>query len=137
MPSQYENDWENTVSKNNQRSRREFRRGKRDLRKQEREALNRATSTSERRRIKAAADAALEQAEANFNKKYEPSNNKQDYESDVQQRGTDQFTSPEATPETPQSGGGGGLPSGFAQETLDVVNDDNTAGQRVFLTQAV
>ena len=138
MPSQYENDWENTVSKNNQRSRREFRRGKRDLRKQEREALNRATSTSEKRRIKAAADAALEQAEANFNKKYEPSNNKQDYESDVQQRGTDQFTSPEATPETPQTGGGGGgLPSGFAQETLDVVNSDNTAGQRVFLTKAV
>ena len=134
MPSQYENDWENTVSKNNQRSRREFRRGKRDLRKQEREALNRATSTSERRRIKAAADAALEQAEANFNKKYEPSNNKQDYESDVQQRGTDQFAAPEATPETPQSGG---LPSGFNQETLDVVNNDNTAGQRVFLTKAV
>jgi len=139
MPSQDENDWENTVSKNNQRSRREFRRAERDLRKQEREALNRATSASERRRIKAAADAALEQAEANFNKKYEPSNNKQDYESDVQQRGTDQFTSPEATPETPQTGGGGGggLPSGFAEETLDVVNSDNTAGQRVFLTQAV
>ena len=134
MPSQYENDWENTVSKNNQRSLREFRRGKRDLRKQEREALNRATSTSERRRIKAAADAALEQAEANFNKKYEPSNNKQDYESDVQQKGTDQFTAPEATPEAPQTGG---LPSGFNQETLDVVNDDNTAGQRVFLTKAV
>ena len=34
-------------------------------------------------------------------------------------------------------GGGGGLPSGFAQETLDVVNSDNTAGQRVFLTKAV
>lgn len=115
MPSQYENDWENTVSKNNQRSLREFRRGKRDLRKQEREALNRATSTSERRRIKAAADAALEQAEANFNKKYEPSNNKQDYESDVQQRGTDQFTAPEATPETPQSGG---LPSGYVERSV-------------------
>lgn len=32
---------------------------------------------------------------------------------------------------------GSGLPSGFDQETLDVVNDDNTAGQRVFLTKAV
>lgn len=116
MPLQYENDWENTVSKNNQRSRREFRRGKRDLRKQEREALNRATSTSERRRIKAAADAALEQAEANFNKKYSPSRNKEDYESDIQQRGTDQFTAPEATPETPQSGGG--LPSGYVETAV-------------------
>ena len=116
MPLQYENDWENTVSKNNQRPLREFRRGKQDLRKQEREALNRATSTSERRRIKAAADAALEQAEANFNKKYSPSRNKEDYESDIQQRGTDQFTAPEATPETPQSGGG--LPSGYVETAV-------------------
>ena len=33
--------------------------------------------------------------------------------------------------------GGGGLPEGFEEETLDVVEDDNTAGQRVFLTKAV
>ena len=33
--------------------------------------------------------------------------------------------------------GGGGLPDGFEEETLDVVNDDNTAGQRLFLTKAV
>jgi len=32
---------------------------------------------------------------------------------------------------------GGGLPEGFAEETLDVVNNDNTAGKRVFLTKAV
>jgi len=31
----------------------------------------------------------------------------------------------------------GGLPPDFAEETLDVVNNDNTAGQRVFLTKAV
>jgi len=31
----------------------------------------------------------------------------------------------------------GGVPEGFAEETLDVVNSDNTAGQRVFLTKAV
>ena len=34
-------------------------------------------------------------------------------------------------------GGGGGLPEGFAEETLDVVNSNNTAGQRKFLTKAV
>jgi hypothetical protein len=34
-------------------------------------------------------------------------------------------------------GGAGGVPDGFAEETLDVVNNDNTAGQRVFLTKAV
>jgi hypothetical protein len=32
---------------------------------------------------------------------------------------------------------GEGLPEGFAEETLDVVEDDNTAGQRVFLTKGV
>jgi len=30
-----------------------------------------------------------------------------------------------------------GLQEGFNEETLDVVNDDNTAGQRIFLTKAV
>jgi hypothetical protein len=33
--------------------------------------------------------------------------------------------------------GGGGVPEGFAEEILDVVNSNNTAGQRVFLTKAV
>ena len=40
---------------------------------------------------------------------------------------------PEPAPEP----SGGGVPSGFAEETLDVVNANNTAGQRVFLTKAV
>ena len=30
-----------------------------------------------------------------------------------------------------------GLQEGFEEETLDVVNSNNTAGQRVFLTKAV
>lgn len=113
MATQEELDWKNTVSKNYQRETRE-----------------------RRRAIKAAADAALEQSDVNFNEKKYPLDNKQDYNSDIQQRGIDQFTAPEATPET-SGGGGGGLPAGFAEETLDVVNADNTAGQRAFLTKAV
>jgi hypothetical protein len=136
MATQDDLDWDNTVSKNRQRETRERRAAAKEIKDRRKELLQGATSTSEKRKIKAAADAALEQAGANFNKEYKPSENKQDYESDIQQRGTDQFTSPEATPETPQTGGGG-LPSGFDQETLDVVNNDNTAGQRVFLTKAV
>jgi hypothetical protein len=136
MATQDDLDWDNTVSKNRQRETRESRAAAKEIKDRRKELLQGATSTSEKRKIKAAADAALEQAGANFNKEYKPSENKQDYESDIQQRGTDQFTSPEATPETPQTGGGG-LPSGFDQETLDVVNNDNTAGQRVFLTKAV
>ena len=134
MATQEDLDWENTVSKNRQRETRERRAAAKEIKDRRKELLQRATSTSEKRKIKAAANAALEQAGANFNKEYKPSENKQDYESDIQQRGTDQFAAPEATPETPQTGG---LPSGFGQETLDVVNDDNTAGQRVFLTKAV
>lgn len=32
--------------------------------------------------------------------------------------------------------GGGGVPSGFTEEELDVVEDDNTPGTRIFLTKA-
>jgi hypothetical protein len=134
MATQDDLDWENTVSKNLQRETRERRAAAKEIKDRRKELLQGATSTSEKRKIKAAADAALEQAGANFNKEYKPSENKQDYESDIQQRGTDQFTAPEATPETTQTGG---LPNGFDQETLDVVNNNNTAGQRVFLTKAV
>lgn len=88
-----------------QRDRRELNQRKRELKEQEDRELGRASSRQDRNEIKAKADAALEQADANFNKTYYPSRNKQDYESDIQQRGTDQFTAPEATPES--SGGGG------------------------------
>jgi len=66
---------------------------------------------------------------------YKPKQNKDDYESDIRQVGIDSvggFTEPGAL-----ASGGSGLPEGFAEETLDVVEDDNTAGQRVFLTKAV
>ena len=33
--------------------------------------------------------------------------------------------------------GTGDVPGDFEEETLDVVNNDNTAGQRVFLTKSV
>ena len=116
MATQEDLDWENTVSKNRQRETREKRAAAKEIKDRRKELLQRATSTSEKRKIKAAADAALEQAGANFNKEYKPSENKQDYESDIQQRGTDQFTAPEATPETPQTGGG--LPSGYTETAV-------------------
>ncbi len=34
-------------------------------------------------------------------------------------------------------GGNAGVPQDFAEETLDIVEDDNTAGQRIFLTKEV
>jgi hypothetical protein len=137
MATQDELDWENTVSRNQQRETRKRRGAVKDIKDRRKLLLQGASGTKQRRAIKAAADAALEQSDVNFNEKKYPSDNKQDYESDVQQRGIDQFTAPEATPETPQSNSGGGLPDGFEEETMDVVNADNTAGQRVFLTKAV
>ena len=79
-----------------QRGRRELNKRKKQLQRQEDQELSRAVSRKERNEIRARADAALEQAEANFNETYNPSENKQDYESDVLQRGIDQFTAPEA-----------------------------------------
>ena len=38
-------------------------------------------------------------------------------------------------PRDASGGGGGGLPPGFEEETLDVVEDDNTPGTRIFLTK--
>ena len=44
---------------------------------------------------------------------------------------------PAPAPEPAPEPSGGGVPSGLAEETLDVVNNNNAAGQRVFLTKAV
>tara|TARA_R110000744_G_scaffold87638_2_gene171062 strand:+ start:32 stop:415 length:384 start_codon:yes stop_codon:yes gene_type:complete len=105
-----------------ERARRELRKKQRKIRKEEKAELGKASGTRDRRSIKEDADAALEKAEFKFNEKYKPSENKQDYESDIQQRGIDQFTAPDATP-------GSGSSNAF---TLDVVKDDNTAGTATF-----
>jgi hypothetical protein len=111
---------EEQTSLDRQRARRELNKKKKGLQGQEDQELSNATSRKERNEIRAKADAALEQAEANFNETYKPSENKQDYESDILQRGIDQFTAPEATP------------SNGATFTLDVVKSDNTAGTATF-----
>jgi hypothetical protein len=139
MATQDELDWENIVSRNQQRETRKKREAVKDIKDRRKLLLQGALGTKERRAIKAAADAALEQSDVNFDERKYPSDNKQDYESDVQQRGIDQFTAPEATPETQQSnsGGGGNVPTGFVEETLDIVEAPNTPAQRVFLTKEV
>jgi hypothetical protein len=80
-----------------QRARRELNERKRQIKDQEDAELRGAGSRKERNEIRARADEALEQANANFTETYNPSQNKQDYESDILQRGIDQFTAPEAT----------------------------------------
>ena len=87
---------EQQASLDRQRGRRELNRKKKELQRQEDQQLSQAGSRKERNEIRARADAALEQAQANFNETYNPSENKQDYESDILQRGIDQFTAPES-----------------------------------------
>lgn len=120
-----------------QRSTRELGRFRRDLRKQERAALAMATSTQQRREIKAKADEIYKSAEFNLDTGYEPRKNKTDAESDINQRGIDSDTAPESTQNLDPGGGGeAAILEGFEAETLDVVESDNTAGQREFLTKA-
>ena len=87
---------EERFSLSRQRARRELNERKRQIRSQEDAELRAAGSRKERNEIRARADEALEQANANFTETYNPSQNKQDYESDILQRGIDQFTAPEA-----------------------------------------
>ena len=117
---------EEQTSLDRQRGRRQLNELRKQIKRQEAEQLREFSGSTTadarvRRDIKAKADAALEQAEANFNETYKPSQNKQDYESDVLQRGVDQFTAPESTPETASG-----------EFTLDVVKSDNTAGTATF-----
>jgi len=83
-----------------QLDRRTFSRRQKEIRERRDDYLGTAQSVQDRRDIKSKADAALEQAEANFNKTYYPSRNKDDDESDILQRGIDQFNAPESTPES-------------------------------------
>lgn len=59
--------------------------------------------------------------------------NKEGTDERIQNDGIDRITNPLAD----TGGGGGGLPDGFEEELLDIVQDDNTAGQRFFLTKSV
>jgi len=63
----------------------------------ERSALAGVTSHRERRRIKRLADEARDRAIKDLTTEYKANPNKSDYESDIQQRGIDQFEAPEAS----------------------------------------
>ena len=75
--------------------------------------------------------------ETGYYKPLEP--NEQTGRRNIQDDGVDAVNRDRALQNSIESdgGGGGGLPEGFAEETLDVVNANNTAGQRVFLTKSV
>lgn len=127
MPSQLEVDWNNTVSRNQQKETREIRSIQRAMKDEMNEALRGASSTKERREIK-------KQFKIDTNKASSQTENQTDVNQDSNQRGDDSF---KPSYYEMSDGGGGGIPGGFAEETLDVVDAQNAAGQRVFLTKEV
>jgi|TARA_R110002050_G_C8866529_1_gene507820 hypothetical protein len=127
MPTKDYIDLNNTVSKNRQRESRAARNRSKDIQKERSSRLRAAESTGERREIKdqyqkmegGVWDVSTSQTEVS---------NNEGYNTDISSSaGVDSALDPVR----------GGLPSDLAEETLDVVNNDNTAGQRVFLTKAV
>ncbi len=103
-----------------------------DIKDSFKNAINDAQSTKEKRQLKKDRDEAIERSKEG----YSPT----DPNTNIDDNSTDQTGSnPENGDGGSSDGGsdGGGLPEGFAEETLDVVNANNTAGQRVFLTKAV
>ena len=122
MPKQDELDWENTVSRNEQRENRGRRSKDREVRDRRKMLLQSASSTKQRRAIKAGV----------YDLSTRVDDNKEGTDERIQNDGIDQISSP-----LNGSSGGGGLPDGFAEETLDIVDSNNLAAQRIFLTKDV
>tara|TARA_R110000803_G_scaffold38454_1_gene83166 strand:+ start:1334 stop:1711 length:378 start_codon:yes stop_codon:yes gene_type:complete len=125
MATQEELDWDNTVSKNKQRESRGRRKAEREVKDRRKALLQGASSTKDRRDIKRGVyDISTTSTETD---------NRQGSNSTINDNGVDSAISHSGS----VSVSGGGLPDGFAEETLDVVDANNAAGQRVFLTKAV
>ena len=121
-----------TSRSNKNESKRNERSLERDIKDVFKDAINDAQSTKEKRQLKKDRDEAIGRSK----ERYSPT----DPNTTIDDNSTDQTGSnPENGDGGSSDGGsdGGGLPEGFAEETLDVVNANNTAGQRVFLTKAV
>lgn len=124
MPKQDELDWENTVSRNEQRENRARRSKDKEVRDRRKMLLQGASSTKQRRAIKAGV----------YDISTRVDDNKEGTDERIQNDGIDQISSPL---NSSGGGGGGGLPDGFAEETLDIVDSNNLAAQRIFLTKDV
>jgi hypothetical protein len=110
------------------RARGEIRQQARDLRSSLLSGANQGTKR--RREIKAFAEEAERRAIIDLTTEYRANPNKDDYESDISQRGIDQFIPPEST-ERDDVGGG---VSGFNEQTLTICVDGQPE-DRIFLTR--
>ena len=126
MPTNEQLIEQNKTSLQRQSDTRTYRDARSSLRDQEREALSGVNNTADKRKIKEAFEGAVYDLDTS----YTPRNNKTDYESDVGQRGIDQFTAPEATPEQEASSG---IPDGYVEtEVILCVNGSPVTGNILF-----
>jgi hypothetical protein len=122
MPSQSQLDWDNTVSRNQQKETRERRSTQRSMKDEMNKALREVSSTKERREIK-------EQFKIDTNKASSQTDNQMGVDQDSNQRGEDNFNP--SYDET--SGGGGGLPDGYVETAVTIcVNGSPVIGQFLF-----
>jgi hypothetical protein len=138
MPGQEDIDIENEESLARQRASRDRISARRNIQRQERSLLSRAGSTRERRQIKEWADTSYQGAVYDLDISYQPSQNKEDYESDIQQRGTDQFTAPESTPQVPTivtGGSDGGIPSGYVETSVTLCENGTAVTGKILFKE--
>ena len=108
-------DWENTVSRNQQRETREGRVAERAVKARRKELLQGASSTKERRDIKAGV----------YDLNTRPDNNKEGTDERIQNDGIDAITNP--------LDGSNGLPDGYVETAVIIcVNGSPVSGQFLF-----
>ena len=117
------------------KSRVKFGQAKRDKRNKAKELkaafkqrLNSLDNTKDRRELKEQFKSALKDIDTGVD------SNRSGAGSTIQDDGIDNVDSIE---DSGGDGGGGNVPSGFVEETLDIVEAVNTPAQRVFLTKTV
>jgi len=114
----------NADSLSRQRATRSRRSAERAVKDRRKDLLQGASSTKERRQIKAGVyDLDTTRVD----------DNKQGTDERVANDGIDTITSPLSS----DSSGGGGVPAGYEEVLRDYVDDDNTAQQEYYLTKAV
>ena len=115
MATQSDLDWENIVSKNQQRESREEREAERGVKDRRRELLQGASSTKERREIKAGV----------YDLNTRPDDNKEGTDERIQNNGIDTITSP------PDDSNG--LPDGYVETSVIIcVDGQPVSGQFLF-----
>jgi len=154
MATQDELNKKNKASKERQRATRERRAKEAELKAFERQRMgfrNVMSSTKLQREVKAEVAKESERLglsssggderggiyDVSTDNYSQPENNQAGINNDIANKGIDAIIGSTSIGGGGGGGDGGGIPEGFAEETLDVVNNDNTAGQRVFLTKAV